>query len=52
MRPPFPPWSDTVFRVALIVGPSALIAALIAPMIYVRTPFTSGASTRSVSQCR
>jgi hypothetical protein len=39
MRPPFPPWSDTALRVALIAGPSALIAAVVAPMIYVRTPF-------------
>lgn len=39
MKTVFPQWSDTAFRVALVAGTLAAVAAVMAPMIYVRTPF-------------
>jgi hypothetical protein len=39
MRVHFPPWSTTLARAAVYGGPLLLTALLIAPMVYVRTPF-------------
>jgi hypothetical protein len=41
MRPLFPPWSDTVFRVCLVVAVSGVIGAPIAMMLWVRTPYVT-----------
>jgi hypothetical protein len=39
MRGLFPSWSDTAFRVALVLFGLAAVTAVVAPMVYVRTPF-------------
>jgi formate-dependent nitrite reductase cytochrome c552 subunit len=39
MRTVFPAWSDTAFRITLVVATLLIVAAVIGPMIYVRTPF-------------
>jgi hypothetical protein len=39
MKTVFPGWSDTAFRVALSLGVLSLVVAVVAPMIYVRTPY-------------
>ena len=39
MRTIFPAWSDTAFRVALVLGVLVAVAAVVGPMIYVRTPY-------------
>jgi hypothetical protein len=35
----FPPWSNTVFRVALAAVAAGVVASVAAPMIWVRTPW-------------
>jgi hypothetical protein len=35
----FPPWADTGFRVALVLIFSTAASALVAPMVYVRSPY-------------
>ena len=39
----FPPWSNTAFRVALIALGLGLGGAIVAPMVYARSPFATGA---------
>jgi hypothetical protein len=39
MACPFPRWSDTAIRVALVLGLLGASAAIATPMIYVRTPY-------------
>ena len=41
MRPLFPPWSDTVFRLALVVAVLAITSIPIAMMLWVRTPYVT-----------
>jgi hypothetical protein len=39
--PLFPRWTNTVYRVALILGAAGIVTAIAAPMIYIRTPYAS-----------
>jgi hypothetical protein len=38
----FPPWTNTVVRIAILAGVSGVFLALAAPMIWVRTPWARG----------
>ncbi|MEO8552499.1 MAG: cytochrome c3 family protein [Kofleriaceae bacterium] len=38
----FPPWTNTAFRVGLIVLVLGASAALVVPMVYARSPFATG----------
>ena len=42
MRALFPPWSDTVFRVCLVVAACGVIGAPVAMILWVRTPYVTG----------
>jgi Cytochrome c7 and related cytochrome c len=39
MKTVFPDWSDAAFRVVLVAAALVALAAVIGPMVYVRTPF-------------
>ncbi len=39
----FPPWTNTAFRLALILAALAAAAAVTAPMVIARSPFATGA---------
>jgi hypothetical protein len=41
MRPLFPPWSDTVFRLALSLAALAVVLIPTAMMLWVRTPYVT-----------
>jgi len=41
MRPLFPPWSDTVFRVCVTVTALGVVAVPTAMMLWVRTPYVT-----------
>lgn len=41
MRPLFPPWSNTVFRLVLIVVQGALVGGLLTLLLYKRTPLST-----------
>lgn len=39
----FPPWTNTAFRIALIGVALAATGVIVAPMVYARSPFATGA---------
>jgi hypothetical protein len=41
MRPLFPPWSDTLFRLCLAVAVAGIAAIPISAMLWVRTPYVT-----------
>jgi hypothetical protein len=41
MRALFPPWSDTVFRVGLLVATGGLVGAPVMMMLWVRSPYVT-----------
>jgi hypothetical protein len=41
MRPLFPPWSDTVFRLCLVVAAGGVLWIPISMMLWVRTPYVT-----------
>jgi len=41
MEPLFPPWSDTVFRVCLVLAATGVLAMPVAAMLWVRTPYVT-----------
>lgn len=41
MEPLFPPWSDTVFRVCLVLATTGVLAMPVAAMLWVRTPYVT-----------
>jgi hypothetical protein len=41
MRPLFPPWSDTVFRLCLTLALTSIIGIPVAMMLWVRTPYVT-----------
>jgi Cytochrome c7 and related cytochrome c len=42
MRPLFPIWSDTLFRVCLFVAAAGVVSIPVAMMLWVRTPYVTG----------
>src|SRR5271165_2948393 len=41
MEPLFPPWSDTVFRVCLVLAATGVLAMPVAAILWVRTPYVT-----------
>jgi len=41
MRALFPPWSDTLFRICLVLAAGGIVSIPIAMMIWVRTPYVT-----------
>jgi hypothetical protein len=45
MRALFPPWSDTVFRICLVVASGGVVGVPVAMMLWVRTPYVTKQGT-------
>ena len=41
MQPLFPPWSDTLFRLCLVIAATGVLSIPISMMLWVRTPYVT-----------